>query len=242
MAELYLFNDNGTLYGFTPTLLSKTLNGLTYAPAIMSRSGISLVENFSKSPVTFKFERTHEYAKSLLYYVPEKPVIVTIYRDGLMYWTGKVIETKANLLSIEISCDTIATAAQKAGLQAKITTSCRHALYSANCGVVQEIWATSFVVSNINSTSISLPTLTAASGTYDNGVATLNGQTRRILKQVTTTLTLSSPFTNVQSGLLKIHPGCAHTETACTGFNNLVNYGGFSRIPSKNPMGSTGLL
>jgi hypothetical protein len=241
MAELYLFNDNGEYHAFTPTIFSKTLNGITYTPTIIVRSSLSLTDNLAKSSITFKFERTHTYAKTLLLDFPEYPIKVSIYRDGVLYWSGRVIETKANSLTIEVACDSIYSSTARAGLTNKISLNCRHTLYSANCGLVKESLAVSYNVSNLSSKTISL--LTSQSiGYFKAGMAVINGQSRNILSHTSSTIVLSSAFTGVQSGTLTLYPGCSLNMASCTSFNNFDNFGGFPFIPSKNPFGSTGAL
>ena len=149
MTELYLFDNNGVISGFTPTILSKTFNSITYTPALVVRSAINLTSNFAKSPVTFKFERTHSFAKQVLNDLPELPITVTIYRDGLVYWKGRVAEAKANILSIEISCESVFHTTARSGLQPRFIQNCRHNLYSVGCGVIQEEWSSTYAVSNV---------------------------------------------------------------------------------------------
>lgn len=242
MSELYLFQKDGVYFGFTPTVFSKIQDDIVYSPTLISRSNINLTNNFDKSPVNFKFERTHSFAKDILYNLPENPILVTIFRNGSPYWKGRVVGAKANPMSIDISCDSGQSTAKRQGLQPKIMLTCRHVLYGANCKVVQESWVTNFNVSGINSSSFSIPSLTASDKHYNGGIAKINGQIRNIIEQVGTVIKLTHPFTGVQTGVIALYPGCQHTEENCIAFSNLDNFGGFSRLPNKNPFGSTGLL
>jgi len=242
MSELYLFNDNGVYHPFTPTLFSKSFGGLTYDPTIVKRSSLNLTENFSKSPLIFNFQRTHTWARSLVSFLPEIPITVIVYRNSLIYWRGRITEVKANLLSISVTCDSIYTTIARSSLQPRYTLNCRHTLYSTNCGVVQSIWKVSYSVTGINSTVFTVGGLSQADGYFNAGIAEINGEKRFIIKQVGTTITISAPFTGVQTGTINLYPGCQLTEANCTTFNNISNFGGFSKIPYKNPFGSTGLL
>lgn len=241
MAELYLFNDNGEYHAFSPSIFSKTLNGITYTPTIITRSSISLTDNLAKSPMTFKFDRTNTYAKSLLLDFPEVPIKVSIYRNDILYWSGRVMEVKANILTIEVVCDSIYSSIARAGLSSRISLNCRHTLYSANCGLVKESLAVDYNVSNINAKTITLLT-SQPSGYFKAGIAAINGQSRNILSHTSSTLILSSPFVGIQSGVLTLYPGCSLNMASCTSFNNFDNFGGFPFIPPKNPFGSSGAL
>ncbi len=84
--------------------------------------------------------------------------------------------------------------------------------------------------------------ITQPSGFFSSGIAEINGESRGIVKQEGTTLTLSNAFAGNPSGTIVLYPGCRLTEAACTAFSNLDNFGGFSRVPVKNPFESAGLL
>jgi hypothetical protein len=241
VAELYLFSDNGTYHAFSPTIFSKVLNGITYTPTIIVRSGLSLTDNLAKTSVNFKFDRTNTYAKSLLVDLPEVPITVIIYRNNVAYWRGRVTEVKANSLSIEVVCDSVYSSITRAGLAGRITLGCRHTLYSANCGVIQESYFNNYNVTGLNDKTIPLLTGKAASY-YALGIASINGQSRHIVKDTGSVVTLSAPFTGVQSGILALYPGCTLSPTSCKKFNNFDNYGGFPFIPDKNPFSASGAL
>lgn len=242
MSEVYQFLDNGEYHCFTPGLTAETVNAITYTPTVISRSAIMLTESFAKTSVQFFFERTHTYAKTLVTNLPEYPITITIFKDGNPYWKGSVIGTEIDSTKITIACDSKFTTLTKNSQQAKMMLTCRHSLYSSSCGVIKESFMSTFTVTNLNSNQFTVAGITQATGYFTNGLAEINGQVRSILKQVGTTITLVTPFSGTQSGNLKLYPGCKLTESACSGFNNLVNFGGFARMPTKNPFSSTGLL
>ena len=42
---------------------------------------------------------------------------------------------------------------------------------------------------------------------------------------------------------VKLYPGCDHSRQTCNDkFDNLLNYGGFDFIPTKNPMGGSSIV
>jgi len=242
MSELYLFEDNGVNYGFTPTIFGKTLNGVNYIPTVVKRTGIHLTDNFSKIPITLQFDRSNQYIKSLTVSIPERPIAVTIFKDGLTYWKGKVLSASVTGGKISIKCDSIITSLERNGLHNKFTLTCRHVLYSADCGVVKSSWESLYTVT-ASSAVITIPTITEADGYFNNGIAEMEGQVRNILKHGSGgVLTLSLPFTGTLAGTIKLYPGCRLTEANCIAYNNLDNFGGFARTPVKNPFNSTGLL
>jgi len=242
--ELYNFNNNGLVYAITNSVLSKTLSSVTYTPTVVTRGSINLTDNFKKSPVTFTFPITNTWARTLLQELPEVPILVVIYKDNLVYWQGRVLEVKAQMLTIDVTCDSLYSKLAKQGLQQKATIVCRHTLYDPNtCKVNKASFVANYSVTGVDSAVISIPSISQASEYFNGGIAVLSGQTRYISLHSGTTITLGSPFSGILSGTISLYPGCNLTKAACIGFSNLANHGGFPYIPIKNnPFGSTGAL
>jgi hypothetical protein len=244
MIELYKF-EGSTTYGFTPRLFDVIFESVTYAKTVVKRSSLNIEDNFAKNNLNFSFYKNHFYAKELLTELPENPILVTVYRgDGgsySPYWMGRVIGATLKGIFIEIQCDSIYSKLRRGGLSPKVGLLCRHALYSENCGVSQGLWGVSYTVT-ANSTEVFVSGMTQPAGYFNNGIAYINGQQRRIVTNSTSHIYLSAPYTKTMSGVMTLYPGCSLTEAACTGFNNLDNFGGFRKLPQKNPFGITGLL
>jgi hypothetical protein len=242
MIEVYQFNDNGIYYNFSPYTTEQVVNGVTYIPTMVSRGTIQLTESFAKTSVQFQFEKSHTFAEQMLVNLPEYPVTAIIFRDGNPYWKGQIIGVEKGTNNITIGCDSKYTLLTKNGQQARMGLTCRHTLYSANCGVVQEFHKFTYTVASITSNVFTVPGLAETNGFFNGGIAVIAGQQRSILTQVGTSITLAYPFTGSLSGTIYLYPGCRLTESACLSYNNLDNFGGFSRIPNKNPFAANGLL
>lgn len=244
MTELYKFEGSIT-YGFTSSILSKTFEALTYAPTLVKRSAINIEHNFAKNNVTFTFARNHFYARELLTEVPETPVLVTIYRtDGVSYstyWQGRVVGAKGKGITIDVICDSIYSTLRRGGISPKVTLFCRHALYGAMCGVSQGLWGVNYSVT-VTSTEIFVSGLSQPAGYFNNGIAVMNSQQRRIITNSATHIHLSAPFNFTGPGTITLYPGCELTQIACDGFSNSDRFGGFDHLPTKNPFNSSGLL
>lgn len=242
MRELYQFNDNGQYYTFTPDVVSETFEGLEYLPAIVVRGKVQQTDNFTKSPISFRFDKGNPFAKMVLNTLPEVPITAKIYRNHLPYWQGRVINAKSNGNYIEVACESIFIALLKAGTKYKIIPHCNHMLYSTACGVLQETWKINYAGITASGDTLTIPALSQPTGYFSNGKIHLAGQVRHIVRHDGTTLYLSNPFTGIITGTVDLYPGCKLTEENCIAFNNLPNHLGFSHIPSKNPFSSTGLL
>lgn len=240
--ELYLFKIDGVYKGFTPTLFSKTLSGITYYPAIIKCSSIQRTDNTAKSPVTFTFDAANTFAQSMVTDLPETPISVTIYRDSAIYWSGFVIDAaRTSTEVINVNCDSRLAITMRGGKRYRMNLHCNHSVYSPQCGVVDSSFVTS-KTATATSSVINVPGLTQPSGYFNNGKASMFGQTRRIISSNGTTIKLSSPFLGNLTGTILLYPGCNGTRDNCIAFNNIANGLFFHKQSSKNPYGSTGLL
>lgn len=244
MPELFLFERDSEYIGFTPTLFNVNFNGDQYRPAIISRSAIDLTDNTSKSPITITFDSLNSFANSLLQSTSELPVLLTIFKDGNIYWTGQVLNiSRKSFTTIEISCDSTYTVATKAGSRYRINLHCNKRIYSAQCGVNPFLWAVSSVVPiTADSNILSIPNINKPNGYFSGGIVTLFNQTRDIVEHTGDIISIGSPFNGKLIGVATLFPGCALTEAACIGFNNIENGLMFARLPSTNPFGTQGLL
>jgi hypothetical protein len=242
MKELYLFSDGNVEYPFTPHKLSTLFGGKLYLPTSVTRSGIELTSKLTKSAVTFSFARNNPFAKDVLLYPRDYHIEASIYRDDALFWAGRVLAVKGSGINIDLICDSIHSRFRSTALPKQVGLQCRHTLYSESCGVNEALFSVPFTVIGISSNVITIPTLTNPTGYFDGGKAVINGQIRRITKQVGTTITLEASFKGVISGTLTLSPGCKLSYANCTTFNNTLNFGGFMYHPKKNPFDSAGAI
>lgn len=235
MAELYSFEVEGSTFRFTPELEPIVYLANTFNPSAVKRSALTLTQNYAKSIISFTYPRTDTFAKQIINYFPETPTPVKIYKDGTLFWQGRIIDVIGSHESIEVRCDSIYTTLRNAGSPKRITTQCRHILYSEDCGLVKESWMVSYSVTGINSTVITVPGL-PSTPSYTGGIAAINGQTRGILVHSGTFVQINHTFNGIQSGTLSLYRGCALTKEACMNFANFDNFGGFEYLPTKSPI------
>lgn len=125
---------------------------------------------------------------------------------------------------------------------------CNRVLYDDHCQV--DDTSPTFRLSTAAVTAVSGSTITVTGadangdGYYTGGfVETAGSDDRRlILDQTGTLLTLLLPFaTSILSTNVTVFAGCDHSITTCKAkFNNVLNFGGFAWVPSKNVF-STGI-
>ncbi len=242
MSELYLFTDGATNYAFTPTLLSKTLNSITYIPTIIKRDEIILTNNFAKSNVKFHFNKGNTFALLMVNTFAERIITIKIYKDNLIYWQGAVENVSIEPTEIAIDCTSLYNNIRRRSGGPTLAMPCWKTIYDQNCTVLEADFDSVYSGVTANRNTITISSLTETSGFFNNGIAKMGGQIRRIVLHTGTTITLAEAFTGVLTGSITLLPGCNLTQANCTLFNNLNNFGGFAYIAPKDPFGSTGLL
>lgn len=130
----------------------------------------------------------------------------------------------------------------------RFSSLCNHVLYDDRCQV--DDTSSSFRLSSAACTAVSGRTITVTGadangdGFYTGGfVENAAGDDRRlILDQTGEVLTLMLPFSvSPLSTNVTVFAGCDHTVETCRDkFDNVVNFGGFPYVPTKNPF-RTGL-
>lgn len=243
MPELYLFEENQIKYGFTPTLFPKTVGGVEYSPTAIKRGKVKRTDNFTQSPLSFRFERSHSYARRLLNSTIEDLVLVTVFDDGgLPFWRGKFIKAKAQDSYIEIYCESTFAATLEAGKNLTLSNQCWKTIYTPACGLLKENFVSSYPGITATTNEISIPTIAEPDGYFNGGYAVLNGQTRFITSNVGNIITLYTPFTDIQLGTISLYPHCHLTADGCRAKGNFVNFSGFEKMSTVNPFKAEGML
>lgn len=124
----------------------------------------------------------------------------------------------------------------------KYSSQCNHVLYDSRCQV--DDTDPSFRLSGAAVTAVSGNTITVTGadangdGYYTGGfVQTTSADDRRlILDQTGTVLTLLLPFTDSPLGsTVVVFAGCDHEISTCKSkFDNVINFGGFAYVPTRN--------
>jgi uncharacterized phage protein (TIGR02218 family) len=248
--ELYDFKIDGQHYYLTSSPVDVTYLDILWESSSITRDRIKQTSDSFKNDLSLTFPITNNFALQFIKYAQENVTTLTIFRKHVgdseykTYWKGRVVGAEASNNSIVLICESIFTALRRTGIRAKFEYSCRHALYSTGCSVNKNSYSYSGSVTSVSDNKLTL-TLNISAVVDDNyftgGYLTIDNITRYIVSHVGDTVVINSPFQgDIVNKSLIIYAGCNHNKSTCdTKFLNVLNFGGFPYIPSKNPFGSS---
>lgn len=250
-AELFKFADSVSSWFYCTGDVPIAYNGDIYTPATISRSATEASQEFGKSKMTIRMPHNLALAQILAAGYPNGPVTVTLFRthvgdaNFITHWRGRVMSATWRDVEASIACEPVFTSLQRAGLRAVYQRQCRHALYSAGCGVNKD----AFKINGVVDTAIENQVFALAAGAqpdnyFTGGMLKALGASRLIVSHIGNSMTLISPIPGLVGGTpLELFPGCDHTlETCESKYSNSLNYGGQPWLPTKNPFSGDAIM
>lgn len=253
---LVQFTQGGTSWRYASIASDVSHLAVTWSASPIKTGTFMQTNEMAKDTLSITLPRNNPFALYMLSDSSDQITSVTIYRghvtdaEYVVYWKGRVSSFKAKGESVSIECEPIFTSLKRAGLRARYQKSCRHVLYGSGCGLTSTDFDYAATVSaTVGSAITLLSDPSGIDGSFTGGMIEYNAQLRYIVSHVGTTLTLMRPFVSLGDEVtangntgVTLYFGCDHTKATCLSkFNNLLNYGGFPWIPSKNPMGGSGI-
>lgn len=264
--ELYKFVHGLEAFCYTSADADFVYLGDTYLADAVSRSQIDQSNEDHAGSLDVSVPRESAIAALFVAYLPTTPVSVTVYRlhrgaadDVVTAFRGRVNSATFNENECKLFCAARSEVLARSIPIAVYQPQCNHVLYSQSraydldggtraqtvgCGVSRDAFRVSIVASAAHDTTL----VASGLGTKPDGWFTYgyvervsDGDVRWITAHAGGSVELSYPFTNLTPGeALNAYPGCNGTEDTCLSkFNNVVNFGGFTRMPSKNPYTSS---
>lgn len=257
--ELYRFSEQASakVWGFTDGNEAVTYGGLEYVPASISRSEAEVKNEIAKSNIDIQLSLTNEVAVRWMQDNGEKIVTLTIFerdKGGLfnVVWKGRLASLAPGMNAVTLKMESIFTSLRRPGLRARYQRACRHPLYGKGCNLNPEDFDVAGSVTAVNKKTFTIAAADAMPDGYFTGgmLRAADGTLSYIIEHVGASIVLQrlsySLVEEIEGGFpfdVKIYPGCPHTRQACNDkFNNLLNYGGFDFIPTKNPMGGSSIV
>lgn len=261
--ELYRFSEqaSASVWTFTSGNEIVTYNAgdgnEDYVPASISRTEAEVKNEIAKANIEVQLSLNNEVAVRWLADNGEKIVTLTIFeraKNGTVsvVWKGRLASILPGMNAVTLKMESIFTSLRRAGLRARYQRSCRHPLYGRGCNLDPEDFAIAGVVSASASKTLTIVAADAyADGYFVGGMLRAPDNTLSyIIGHVGSAITIQrlsySLLQEIEDGFpfnVTLYPGCPHDRTSCNNkFNNLLNYGGFDFIPTKNPMGGSSIV
>lgn len=257
--ELYELNIDQETFYFTSSEEPFEFVNHVYDPVEVSRSTITVGTEERTQTISFNLPTAHPFVQKFVDVVPGKKATLTIFRfhrydtapqERVTMFKG-LVQSVAFTKNAEVAKVAVMPLTGSLGRQIPRVTYqgvCNHVLFDARC----KVDAGSFeYVGNASAINGDLITVDGLLGAKGAGWATggfiqddAGSDFRLILSQATNDVRVLIPFSN-QTPIIgtdvSVFAGCAHTLAVCkTKFNNVINYGGFQFVPTKNPF-ATGL-
>lgn len=236
MSELYEFERSGTTYRYANGNTDVDFGGNTYTATTISCDRIPVTTEVFKASFSLSLPVNNELVVDILNNFTGNVTTLKIYRDEVLWWTGRVTNARITKNKSTLKCESIFSSIRRAGLKQAFETSCRHTLYSDDCGAdIATYTAYNCDVSDVNGNVITLPDAAGDDENYKLGVMKKGDEMTTILEKNGTEFTVIKNIGIVAGDTVDISWGCPHTRYECMNrFDNVINFGGFPHIPETN--------
>lgn len=267
---LYEFVTPDETFRYTDYPETVVWNSQDWLPFPIKHNEVKQSNELSKNSMTVSIPimENNTFVDIFLGWSPDYSVSYTLRRghfgasDTLVYWKGRIASHNLKQQTIELKCESIFTSMRRPGIRARYQRQCRHALYSAGCGVDKDAFATAGSITSVTGLILTVPAAAGEANNYFTGGAIEfpGGSFRMITAHTGDQITISraNRYVNENFGLsgwglswgqfwggfgVTLYPGCDRSLSTCLNkFNNILNNGGFKWIPSKNPMGGSSIV
>jgi uncharacterized phage protein (TIGR02218 family) len=248
--ELYEFTYGPFIYRYNTTASEVVISGFTYVPMQLSRQNITLTSDVRRSQLQINAPADFEVASFFRASIPATPISVTIKKkhrndaEVITEWIGRIMTAEWKHSGVTLICESYYTAIQGNANFRYYNYSCPHMLYGSRCKVNRVNYKVVAIVQTIQGNIITSSTFGSYASKYFTGgylmfhdYATGFMHTRHIVAHSGNTITMSGQIPELAiTKEVEVYPGCDHTLNTCkTKFSNLLNFGGFPWIPTKNP-------
>lgn len=264
--EVYRFVQGGVVFDFTSAEDEVIVDGVTYEPETISRGRIAQSPTDRNNTLQVTVPSSNAFVSRFKASVPASRASVTIKRvqrgdfpgpESITIYEGFVasVAFENELSEAVIACKPVESASSRAIPRFSYQSLCNNVLFDDNCKVddTDSRWRLTAVVSAQSGATITVPGAGAfGADWWVGGFVEIDGgdDLRLVVAQSGNDLTLLLPFPASAVGrTVTAFAGCDHTiETCDTKFDtpedtdsNVINYGGFAFVPTRNPY-QTGLL
>lgn len=264
--EVYRFVQGGDTFEYTSAEDDVTVDAIPYAPETISRGKIAQSPTDRGATLEIRVPITNGFAKRYRASTPGARCSIQIKRvqrddfpgpESITIYDGFVasVAFENEMKEAVIACRPIEAASSRPVPRFSYQSLCNHVLFDDNCKVddTDSRWRLTVAVTAQSGATITVPGAGAfGADWWVGGFVEIDGgdDARLVLAQSGNDLTLLLPFPQSAVGrTITAFAGCDHTVATCDDKfdtpedteSNVINYGGFAFVPTRNPY-QTGLL
>ena len=248
--ELYTFTLGGTVYRYTSSEATENDGTNDFTAKAIKRGRLEQSREEKASLANIELPATDAFAANYINRTPGEKATVQIRRfqrpDGatpelILLFSGVVESVKFtnNGQTAVVNVSPLVIAFSRPIPRFTYQSMCNHFLYDESCTVLKTDYDETATVTSVSGANITVGSIGQPLGYYQGGyVERSNGETRAVLANDTlsTVFTILLPFFDDITGeTVTFYAGCDHTISTCkTKFNNVINYGGFAYVPTRN--------
>ena len=255
--ELYKFTAGATVWRYTSIEDQVTYSAFDYLPRQIDRTSPTLTSGErGRQQIEITLPKDDPIALRYIGIIPAERVEVEIIRfhrddspNGITIWTGRIasatFEKQGTVCRIYSVSSESALSRPIPGR--KYQGLCNHVVYDGGCKLVKSSWKYTGNVSSETGRQIKVDGLSSKGSTWaKGGIVTFGGESRVIVDQIgggdRITVQIAFPSSPVGSDV-DVYAGCDHSLSQCKNkfSDNTINFGGFPYVPTRNPIGGTGL-
>lgn len=244
--ECYRFAQGSNTWFYTSADADQTYLRDVYATELITRAPTEQNQEDWSGSLEVTLPADNQVSLLWADYLPVSPVALTIYRvhrsaptDGVTIFVGTVSGCKYSDGQAVLTCNPLTGAFRRPVPWQMYQSQCNHPLYGTGCGVNKNLFRLSVVLDGVSGMQVTAAALAGqADGWWSNGwLQDSSGAIRWILAHAGDTIQLVAAIAGLAPGdTVSVYAGCDRTEATCrTKFSNLDRFGGWSRIPLKNP-------
>lgn len=262
--ELFHFEHGAVSYAYTSADTATAYGGRTYQPEAIARTEVEQNDEDWSGSISVTLPVDNPVAQLFAAYLPSSQVYLTIYRahrGGIGYaiaFTGTVASASFADGACTLACQPVGAMLAKPVPAVLFQVQCSHSLFSqteyygaggvvsgsaqsVGCNVKREDYRVQAILSSVEDNTLKSPAFAEKpDGWFTYGHIVLpGGEVRFITAHAGDTLTIAYPTNLAAGALVGAYPGCDGRETTCRNkFNNVINFNGHTRMPTRNPFDS----
>lgn len=245
----YAFMRQTLAWRYTSADRELTFASNAYVPAAITHSNIKAGGDSGGAAISISMPRTLDVATWWFPWTPSDVIFCSIFcqhageTDALLIWSGRVLQPKWSDTTLTLVSEEQLTLTRSAAPAPRLQRSCWKTCFSTACGADPDVHRVAGTIAAIDGLTLTIAAAAGfPAGRLVNGVVeweTPDGlvMSRTIEIQSGSNVTIDYGDTSLEEGLdVSLLPGCRQSLDDCdTYFDNAVNCGELSYIPTRNP-------